>query len=132
MPQEIRNSPNKEAGSILASSFVILVGALGAAIVIAAGGGDPLIILLIAGGAVVACLLLGWLMRLSSISPSDCYRWAFSRSARPEQDYIPHKRHHSSSEFGTNQPPTAEQLKQLQDETRTWVPSNSRGKSNRG
>lgn len=128
MPGEFKNSHNKFAGSILASALVGLLGALGIAFIVAGGGGDPVLALSILGGMLFLLMCAIWLLnRLTVTSAKECYKWVFSKNARPDQEYIPQRRATRSGKHGENRPATAEDVKEMKDDLRNWVPSNTRG-----
>jgi hypothetical protein len=130
---DFQNSNSKVAGSILASVLVFLVGGFGAAFVAAAGGNDPVVVLEIMGGVAVLCISLLWLLNvMTKVSPKACYNWVFSKNARPNADYEPRRRNESRRRneeragYGTNHPSSVEELKEIRDDSRTWVPSSTR------
>jgi hypothetical protein len=128
MPGEFKNSHNKFAGSILASALVGLLGALGIAFIVAGGGGDPVLALSILGGILFLLMCAIWLLnRITVTSAKECYKWVFSKSARPDQEYTPKRRASRSEEYGEKQPTSAEHVKELKNDLRSWVPSNTRG-----
>lgn len=127
MTGDFQSSHNKVAGSILASTLVFLIGALGIAVVTAAGGGDPVWTLIVVGGAVVIFLLLSWLLKQASItSARACYSWVFSKNARPQADYEPRKRTQRGKRYGEQRPASADDVRDLKDDARNWIPSNTK------
>lgn len=126
MPGEFKSSHHKTAGSILASALVGLMGALGIAFIVAGGGGDPVLALMILGGILLLMMVIIWLLtRITSVSAKDCYNWVFSKGARPADDYTPKRRATRRDTYGNNRPTTAEDVKELKDDLRNWVPSNT-------
>lgn len=124
---------NRHNGSLVAATLVVFMGAAGAAAVMAGGGADPVLALFVVGGAIV---LIGLLIYLCSVSPAvgaSLYGWVASRYARPEPlDYRPALK--SSGEhvcYGSNAPPTADDVRELKDSINTWVPSGARTRSKR-
>ncbi|QDT34581.1 hypothetical protein [Thalassoglobus polymorphus] len=127
MPGDFRPSNSKFAGSILAACIVGLFGALGIAFVSAASGGDPVITLgVILGGACGLFLIIWLLNTTSNVSPSACYHWVFSKNARPKADYEPRRKRTQKEDYGTQKPASAEEVKDLKDGLRNWVPSKTR------
>ncbi len=127
MPGDFRPSNSKFAGSILAACIVGLFGALGIAFVSAASGGDPVITLgVILGGACGLFLVIWLLNTTSNVSPRACYNWVFSKNARPKADYEPRRKRTKKEDYGTQTPASAEEVKDLKDGLRNWVPSNTR------
>jgi hypothetical protein len=78
-------------------------------------------VLTIGGGLALLSLIL----RMRPELPSECL-WLFSRgrhTAAP--DYVPRIIRSAPTTFGTNHPPTVEEIRELKDSPRTWVPSQS-------
>ncbi|MEW4488745.1 hypothetical protein AB1L42_11715 [Thalassoglobus sp. JC818] len=125
MPGESFNSSGKPNGSILASTFVLLTGAIGLLFVIAVTGGDPYTSIISGVITFVGLCLLVFLIRAtSSLSPKNVYNWVFSKQARPEAEYQPRRAREASRSYGDNRPPNAEELRDMKDGLRNWVPSN--------
>lgn len=115
------------AGPMLASGLVFLLGALGTAFIASAGGGNPLIGGVILGGGLLAFVLFWLILSLLFRSATGgAYRWVFSKQSRPELPYEPQRRKTRQDSYGTNRPPSADELRELKDSPRTWIPSNSR------
>lgn len=127
MPGDFKNTHNKFSGSILASTLVFFIGGLGVAIVVASSGGNPIWTFAAVGLVLGLFLLLNWLISTTSAtSLRDCYRWAFSKRVRPEPEYEPRRKAERAARYGEKGPPSADDLKELKDGTRSWVPSNTR------
>lgn len=131
-----KNRPNRIAASLLATALVLLLGALGAAVVMAAMGGDPLSIPAIFGCALAMIVLVTWVTRATPSTRSSVYNWVRGRHMRPaHMDYVPSVREGSRRKhFGTNTPPSVDDVRELKEGGNTWVPSKarSRKKSRRG
>jgi hypothetical protein len=70
--------------------------------------------------------LLSLILRLRPELPSECL-WLFSRGRQTAgADYVPQIIKSVPTSFGTNRPPTVEEIRELKDSPRTWVPSQSR------
>ncbi len=111
----------------MAAAFVGLFGALGVAFVAAASGGDPVITLGVILGGVCGFLVVLWLLSNSaSVSPRACYNWVFSKNVRPKADYEPRRKIAKREKYGTQTPASAEEVRDLKDGLRNWVPSNTR------
>lgn len=134
MPGDFKDTRSKFAGSILASALVGLVGALGMVFIVAGGGGDPVWTLIVVGLVMVGMTVLFWgINRMSQMTAKDCYNWVFSKKARPEKEYTPQRKASRSKKYGENRPTSAEEVRELKDDMRNWVPSNtSSGKSKLG
>ena len=127
MPGDFRPSSNRLSGSILAATLVFLVGGLGVAFIVAAGGGDPLMALVFLGGSEVLLFLLAWLLqRVVRISPQEYYGWMFSKVDRADTVYSPRRKAVRPVSFGTNRPPSVEEVRDLKESPRTWVPAKTR------
>jgi hypothetical protein len=78
-------------------------------------------VLAIGGGLALLSLLL----RVRPEFPSECL-WLFSRGRQTGgADYVPRIIKSVPTRFGTNRPPTVEEVRELKDSPRTWVPSQS-------
>lgn len=125
MSGKFQHRPDRRAGPLLASSLVVLLGGLGVAVIVAVGGTDPLLIVLLAAGLALLLLFMGFGLRTTPSSTlSALYGWVRSRNARPPKEYAPRIRR-EERDYGTNQPPTADELRELKDGTKTWVPSST-------
>ena len=71
--------------------------------------------------------LLTLVLRVRPELPSECL-WLFTRGRRATSpDYVPRIiKPTPVTTFGTNRPPTAEEIRDLKDTPRNWVPSQSR------
>ena len=102
-----------------------LSGGLAMSFIVAAAGGDPVAALAVFGGVVAIALVLGWLFRaVPSVTLASRFSWAASRDARPANEYAPRRRKRRDT-GATNRPPTAEELRDLKDGIKNWVPSNT-------
>ncbi|MCA8997242.1 MAG: hypothetical protein KDA80_09650 [Planctomycetaceae bacterium] len=116
--------PDKRSGPLLASALVVFLGGLGVAIIMAAGGADPAAGLTIfgAGLGLIFCLaLLG--RAVPSTTLSDLYGWVTSKDSRPAVDYEPRAVGQRRHEYGTNRPPTAEEVREMKESPNCWVPN---------
>jgi len=122
MSHEFHYEPNRRTGSLLASFIVGLLGLVGAAVVVAGGGGDPMIVFGIFGctfGVLVGVL---WLGARASQSATSIYHWVFSKDSRPSDEYVPRPRP-TRHVYGTNTPPSIDQVRDARESGNTWVPS---------
>lgn len=132
MPGDFRPSSNRLSGSILAATLVFLVGGLGVAFIVAAGGGDPVGALVFLGGLGVLLFLFAWFLRRAGrISPLEYYSWMFSKVDRSDAGYSPRRKVGGPVSFGTNRPPSVEEVRELKESPRTWVPSKTRNHNKR-
>lgn len=125
MAGRFNSGPNRYAGSLFAATVVIFLGAFAGAGIFAAGGGDPVIALVILGVGLTAIPLLVRLAGSTSSGSASAFNWVFSREARPAEDYTPRYRRSRRAAGGENHPPTLDEIRDIKDELRTWVPSSS-------
>lgn len=111
-------------GPLIGATVVLIFGALGCSIMMAAAGSDPIAALGIffIGLALIGMML--WLLRATPEMGASMYDWVKSRRSRPAPlAYEPELRAAASKRFGTNAPPTIDQVRDLKDGLNTWVPS---------
>lgn len=123
---DIHCKPQRAAGSLLASIFVLMGGFLSCAAVIFAFSREPRGPLFILGGSFAGVSLLLWLLRdRPAAGQRQRFAWVFSRGARPKSlDYQPKLIRSTPHSYGTNHPPTVEEVRDLKGTPRNWVPSN--------
>ncbi|MFG0334332.1 MAG: hypothetical protein ACF8TS_13285 [Maioricimonas sp. JB049] len=128
MGSRFDSQPSRVAAPLLATTFVILGGAVACTGVVLVFSSDPAVPLMIVGGIVFGLGLLTVLFRERPAEGSrSVMSWVFSRSARPAQiDYRPLLRKPRWQKFGTNAPPSLAEIRDLKDTDRNWVPSNTR------
>ncbi len=113
---------------MLATAAVLFLGAMGASVIVAAMGSDPTLALVIFGSSIGLLVCLIVLLKNTASTPvSNSFLWVFSRQARPEMPYTPSFKT-VEQRYGSNKPPTLEELHELKDDTRTWVPSNEKSR----
>ncbi|HWL08719.1 MAG TPA: hypothetical protein VNQ76_09950 [Planctomicrobium sp.] len=116
--------PGRLAGPIFASGLVILLGALGVAITVAAGGGDAWITCAVFVGIIFATPLLGLLFRANPGNLlANRFGWMTVRNPNDESDYLPRAMRTRRRHFGTNQPPTVEEIREAKENLNNWVPA---------
>jgi hypothetical protein len=81
--------------------------------------------LLIAGGIFLLAVVGAWLYSRPASLLSDTMSWVLSRKARPDRvDYLMARKPVSFRRFGTNTPPSVDQIRDLKSgTTNNWVPS---------
>lgn len=115
--------PDRRAGPLLASAMVIFLGGLGVAIVAAAGGSDPIAVLIIFGCVIGIVLCLSLFGRAApSQTLGRLYGWVTSKEARPAMDYVPKTTREKAIRYGTNAPPSADEVRDLKEGLNNWVP----------
>jgi len=121
-----RNELGREAVSALATVAVVVGGTVVLVFVIVAGSNQPGPYLAgLAAGVVVVSLLL-FLLRSrpdKSTRRKPWYSVLRRRAARAEPQIVVKRRTDSSYGIEANQPPTADQLRDLKDHGSTWVPN---------
>jgi hypothetical protein len=126
MLENMKFKSSNQSGSWAAAWMIFSVGLFGlAASSMLAFRRTPevsIYVLSIGGGLALLSLIL----RLRPELPSECL-WLFDRGRRtPGGDYVPQIIKTVPTTFGTNHPPTVEEIRELKDSPRTWVPSQSR------
>ena len=130
MSEKLRYRSDRNSGGLLASTVVLMVGFFGCLFVgMLQFPRQPLVPWLIGGGAVVVLFLLVWMLRdRPSTTMRDRFRWLSRRSdAIPGAGYEPRLVKLGPTRYGTRRPPTTEEIRDLKDNERNWVPSNSPG-----
>jgi len=116
---------SRVAGSIMASILVLMVGMVGVCAVAFMVNPEqaPTSLLVVFGSlALFILLVLGVMPRVSL--PTGNVAWFNRRKAREEYlGYDPKLDKPVVQRFGTNAPPTVEEVRELKDTNRTWVPS---------
>jgi len=116
--------PDRRSGPLLASTLVLFLGAIAAAVVTTASGKSPVvgICIFVAFAAMTPVFL--WMLRATpQQTVGSLYIWLRSRETKPKTDYQP-RPVRAQRTYGTNRPPSTEQLKDLKDGPNNWVPSN--------
>ena len=123
MWENMKFRSDKGSGSFLAAYFVFSVGmVLCTTFVLLSYPGSPEI----AGcvlGILAALGLISLLLRRAEL-PSTTLMGIFgSRRRELYEDYIPQRRRPKSLGFGTNHPPTVEDIREAADGPNNWVPT---------
>lgn len=109
----------------MASVLVLMVGVMGVctvAFLVAPDQAFEGILGLLGGLAVLIFLVLGVMPRVPM--PTGKVAWFSRKKARDEYlGYNPRLDKPVVDRFGTNAPPTAEDVRELKDTNRTWVPA---------
>ncbi|MBX3444090.1 MAG: hypothetical protein KF774_16925 [Planctomyces sp.] len=124
--------PDRHSSSIAAAMLVLLQAAVGAAFVLVLVTDAPDRTFLLVGGAIlVGAGAFIWLLSRHAGGLKDSMLWVFSRKARPEPlDYAISRRPVSFRRFGTNAPPSVDQIRDLKSgTTNNWVPSRTSGRA---
>lgn len=119
-------SQQRPSGSVAAAAIVLMLGTVGCTVVMAIAGQDPVAAGLLFVGGLLLIGLMTWLLRTTPDLGAALYGWVRSRHVRPpEVHYEPTPRQHRSQSFGTNSPPSVEEVRELKEGLNTWVPQGS-------
>ena len=121
------NEMGREAVSALATIAVVIGGTMALVFVIVVGSDRPGPYLGgVAAGVILLCVLL-FLARSQPSSAGNTRRpwWKIfrRRTETPEPEIILERRKDPAAAFDSNQPPTAEQLRDMKNHNNTWVPN---------
>ena len=124
-PLQIR--PSRVLAPLLATAAILLMGtAFVVAIILGFGEAKPIPIAIAVGCGFTVGLLL-WLLRdKPEAKQRHWFAWVSSRRGVPEPPAYRLAIIRQKLEFGKKQPPTLEELREMKDPTRTWVPHRSR------
>lgn len=115
--------PSRLVGPLLATGMVILLGALGVALTIAAGGGNGYIAFGVFLGLILLSPLLGFLVRSRPVNLlASRFGWMTVRDPNDPGDYLPQAMR-IKRRYGTNRPPTVEDLHEAKENLNNWVPA---------
>jgi len=126
MPLNRNNDGGRLAASLLASTFVVIAGGLVCAFMIFTFSDHPEKDFLWLGGGVAGLGLLIWLLR--DKPPNDVrtrnFFWFTRKKPAPYlPNYAPRKRRNPEKiPLGSNEPRSAENVRQLKEGANTWVP----------
>jgi hypothetical protein len=127
----------RNATALMATCYVFTCGIAVCAFISLAFSQNPVQPILLASGISAAMLSLLWLLRDRRENRwlEGGHAWLLRR--RPDEEtlqYRPRLLRPVVREFGTNRPPTAAEIRELAQNTNTWVPSagSSRHESTRG
>lgn len=126
---------DRNSGGLFASTVVLTVALFGALFVgMVSNPNQPAIVWIIGASGLLGLLGLVWLLRDRPNSRlRDSFGWLSRRTKEQTLDYDPQLIKSGPQKFGTNLPPSVEEIRELKDTDRNWVPSNaSRRKSVRG
>jgi len=128
MGGRIPTDNGRDAAALLASCAVIAGGVFFCVFIVVVNNGDPWRPALVTVVGILCVALVAWLLRDKSQNQAreKNFYWIFKRKP-PEPvlpDYKPRRRRSSRQNLGSQQPPTAEAVRELRDGTRNWVPSN--------
>lgn len=118
---------SRNAGGVFASTVVLTIAIFGGLVIGSAmfpRDTGRVWVGVIAGSIVT--LLLIWLLRdRPDGTLRDSFAWLSRKPAEASVDYEPQLKQVKRVRYGTNRPPTAEELRDLKEGDRNWVPSNT-------
>lgn len=121
--------PSREASSLAASMLVVVQAFTGLAFILLILSDQPdQNFLWAVGGVFLLAGILFWLSFKPVSILRDTMSWAKSRGARPEPvDFTMARRESAIARFGTNAPPSLDDLREQRDSSNNnWVPSRER------
>lgn len=125
----------RNSGGLFASTVVLTIALFGALFVgMVSNPNQPGIVWIVGAAGLLGLMLLVWLLRdRPHSSLRDSFGWLSRRTKEQTLEYDPQLIKSGPQKFGTNLPPSVEEIRELKDNDRNWVPSNaSRRKSVRG
>lgn len=127
MGDDLRYRPNRMIAPLMATAAILLMGtAFCVALIFAFGEAKPVPVAIAVGSAVGFGILL-WLLRdRPTAEKRGWFAWIKRRGAQDEQDFFRVAMIRRQQKFGDNRPPTLDELREIKDPTRTWVPRSQR------
>jgi len=118
---------SRNSGGVFASTVVLTIAIFGGIVVgSVAFPREPGMVWLVAIAGSIFTLLMVWLLRdRPNGSLRDSFAWLSRKPVDGQVDYEPQVKHAGRVRYGTNRPPTAEEVRDLKDGDRNWVPSNT-------
>jgi hypothetical protein len=133
MMDHIPVKPSRSIAPLLATCLVLLGGVTSCIAIIFAFGDARPVPIAIALACVLGVGLMLWLFRdKPEAKGRSMYSWLSRRDKRVQTEYALKKVQRTLEEYGQRQPPTLEELRELRDDTRTWVPSHLPGRGSHG
>lgn len=132
MPKNTERDYGRTATTLLATSYVLLCGlvVLVIALVTSVDVANRGLLIAVCVGGVLFLWFVSLLLGDNRSNPLRMAHmvWLGRKRGEPDDvDYVPRvRRRRSRTQSGGNQPPTVEQLRELSDNVKTWVPSRSR------
>lgn len=122
-----RNEAGQQAATLLATTFVVFLGLLFCTAIIFAFSQQPAIPI-----AVIVSTFTGVMLLASALRSGDSTHteeklgvWQYLTSGRTREKVhikVAYKRGRRSREFGTNEPPTAESVREIREMNNGWEP----------
>ena len=130
MPRDLRTDPNKEVAPLLATCLTLLYGVIGSAFAITMYSRNPGRHAGIVIGVVVGVFVLAWLLSRGGSDAIEVARvWLFRKEKEdPLSGYDARPKGKRARRYGTQRPPTAEEVRQEQSVRSMWVPAQDRNR----
>ncbi len=129
MGQRPQHDLGDKATALLATTFVVFGGAAVCALIATAFSSRPSERALTLGAVFAAMLLLLWVLRERPRNELKETRYFWLLRRRPKRQKtvveIRFQRPRKPTQYGTNRPPTAEQIRELRENVNTWVPASA-------
>ncbi len=128
MQRKTDRDAGRTATALMATTFVFAGGLIACLCVSVAFADDYLVPVLTCLGTLGTAMMLLWMLRLER-AQSRTDRSFLEIFRRPKEDdellrYQPLRmKRHQPQIYGSNEPPSAESVRELADNARTWVPS---------
>jgi hypothetical protein len=122
------------AAGLFASTIVVTAGAGLCAFIAMAFSPDLTRPLVIVGAGVIGLALTMWLLLARPVRRAGNSNLLLAQRAKTGmylESFRPRVRRPEQKRYGTNQPPTAESLRQIKEDTNTWYPSERRAEEYR-
>ena len=132
MGDNLQFRPNRMIAPLMATAVILLLGtAFCVAIILAFGEARPVPIGIAIGSAVGFAVLMWSLRDKPEARKRRWFAWLTRRPGDDERKFYRVAALQRRLEYGKNKPPTLEQLRELKDPTRTWVPAKDRREDGR-
>ena len=117
----------RNSGGVFAATVVMTIFVFGGIVIgSVAFPTDPGTVWLAAGGGFVVILLLIWVLRdKPQGTQREIFSWLSRRPAEPQVNYEPKLIQAERTRYGTNRPPSVDEIRELKEGDRNWVPSNT-------
>lgn len=118
---------DRNSGGLFASTVVLTIAVFGGIMVAySAFSADPWTVWGIGICAALLILLMNWLLRDRPAGTlRESFGWLSQKNPEPKIDYEPKLVRAERVRYGTKRPPTAEEIRDLKEGDRNWVPSNT-------
>ncbi len=127
MGDPLQFRPDRNFAPLLATAIVLVGGVVVCVgIMLAAGEVKPVPVALAVGFGVAMGMVLWSLREKPVVQRRSWFAWVAHGRGRKQRTTYELRILHPRKQYGQNRPPTLEELREMQDATRTWVPSGGR------